>query len=77
MWSMPSLYKKQWRLFERFSNNERREKNKSIDIEAMVPAELDARSDRAGWLPALSYSSALLCSVQKVFMRKMSFKAVQ
>jgi hypothetical protein len=26
-----------------------------------VPAGLDAKSDRAGWLPAVSYCSALLC----------------
>jgi hypothetical protein len=28
---------------------------------AMVPAGLDAKSDRAGWLPAVSYCTALLC----------------
>jgi hypothetical protein len=27
-----------------------------------VPAGLDAKTDRAGWLPAVSYCSALLCS---------------
>jgi hypothetical protein len=26
-----------------------------------VPAGIDARSDRAGWLPAVSYCSAMLC----------------
>jgi hypothetical protein len=29
-----------------------------------VPAGPDAKSDRAGWLPAVSYCSALLCSAQ-------------
>jgi hypothetical protein len=42
------------------------EKNKSLDTEQihiwpLVPAGLDAKSDRAGWLPAVSYCSALLC----------------
>jgi hypothetical protein len=44
-------------------NNERRKKNKSLDttnIWPWVPAGLDAKSDRAGWLPAVSYCSALL-----------------
>jgi hypothetical protein len=39
-----------------------------------VPAGLDAKSDRAGWLPAVSYCSALL---ERFFVRKTSFKAVQ
>jgi hypothetical protein len=44
-----------------------KEKNKSLDAEQMhiwpwVPAGLDARSDHAGWLPAVIYCSALLCS---------------
>jgi hypothetical protein len=34
------------------------------NIGPWVPAGLDARSDHAGWLPAVSYCSALLCSEQ-------------
>jgi hypothetical protein len=37
-------------------------KNKSLDTEQIwpwVPAGVDAKSDRAGWLPTLSYCSAL------------------
>jgi hypothetical protein len=43
-------------------NNERREKKSWhwTNIWSWVPAGLDARSDRAGWLPAVSYCSALL-----------------
>jgi hypothetical protein len=44
-------------------NNERRKKLKSwhwTNIWPWVPAGLDAKSDRAGWLPAVSYCSALL-----------------
>jgi hypothetical protein len=29
---------------------------------ATVPAELAAKNDRGGWLPAVSYCPALLCS---------------
>jgi hypothetical protein len=45
-------------------NNERRKKQKSwhwTNILPWVPEGLDAKSDRVGWLPAVSYCSALLC----------------
>jgi hypothetical protein len=41
------------------------EKNTKVltlnNIWSWAPAGLDAKSDRAGWLPAVSYCSALLC----------------
>jgi hypothetical protein len=45
---------------------QRKKKNKTKVLTqnkymAMGPAGLDAKSDRAGWLPAVSYCSALLC----------------
>jgi hypothetical protein len=47
----------------------------SVDIGNYIKrdkAGLDAKSDRAGWLPAVSYCSALLCSAlrqTKTFMQ--------
>jgi hypothetical protein len=70
MWFVPINYK-------RFQNNrgvtllskeEQRKKKKKqkswhwTNIWPWVRAGLDAKSDRAGWLPAVSYCSALLCS---------------
>jgi hypothetical protein len=55
--SNPSLFNK--------GGTTKEEINKSwhwTNIWPWVPAGLDARSDRAGWLPAVSYCSALLCS---------------
>jgi hypothetical protein len=54
------------------SKEEQREKGKtrSIDIEQIYrhgsQRGLDDGSDRAGWLPAVSYCSALLCSAQEL-----------
>jgi hypothetical protein len=50
------------------SKEEQRKKKKKqkswhwTNIWPWVPAGLNANSDRAGWLPAVSYCSALLCS---------------
>jgi hypothetical protein len=49
--------------FYQMRYNGRKKKTKSwhwTNIWPWVPARLDARSDRAGWLPAVSYCSALL-----------------
>jgi hypothetical protein len=51
--------------FPQRRNNERRKKTKVLTLNkytAMGPRRLDARSDRAGWLPAVSYCPALLCT---------------
>jgi hypothetical protein len=51
-------------LFIKGGTTKEEEKNKSLNTEQIywVPAGLDAKSDRAGWLPAVSYCSALLSS---------------
>jgi hypothetical protein len=48
--------------YQRRNNERRKRKTKVLTLNKIypwVPAGLDARSDRAGWLPAVSFYSAL------------------
>jgi hypothetical protein len=62
----PIIKKPNPSLLSKEEQQKKKKKNKRLDTEQIYghgsPAGLDAESDRAGWLPAVSYCSALLCS---------------
>jgi hypothetical protein len=62
----PIIKKPNPSLLSKEEQRKKKQKQKSwhrTNIWPWVPAWLDAKSDHAGWLPAVSYCSALLCSM--------------